>query len=120
MPIRDPEKRRAYQREWVRRRRGELLAGELCLRCGATDNLELHHLVKNEKSTHRITTWARERADAEKRLCVVLCGRCHDELHASEKRKPCGTSAAYDHRGCRCDACRAAKAEYRRRRKQTA
>lgn len=109
-PYTDPEKKRTYQREWCARRRAELLGDAVCMRCGATDDLNLHHLVKDEKVSHRITTWARGRAEAEAAKCVVLCGPCHRELHADELRAPCGTDASYG-RGCRCFACRAAHSE---------
>lgn len=108
MPYRDPDQRRAYAREWFARRRAEILGPDAaCLLCGATDELEHHHLVAAEKVTHRFTTWALARARAEMAKCVVLCGSCHDELHAAERRAACGTESAY-WRGCRCDRCREA------------
>lgn len=116
MPIADPQARRAYQREWLRRRRAAYLADKVCLRCGASENLEVHHFVTSEKLAHAIWSWSAKRREAELAKCVILCGGCHDEYHASLKRKPCGTIAAYDHRGCRCGPCRVAKAEYRRAR----
>ena len=110
MPIADPEARRAYHREWARKRRAALLDGAVCLRCGATERLEMHHFVASEKGSHRITSWRPERARAEMAKCVILCDPCHNAYHAAERRKPCGTVARYD-RGCRCEPCRVAKAE---------
>ncbi len=117
MPYKDAEAQRAYQREWAARRRTEILGEDAsCMRCGATERLELHHLVKSEKVSHRITTWALARAKAEAAKCWILCKPCHVELHADERRTDCGTDSAY-RRGCHCFVCReahrVANAKYR-------
>jgi 5-methylcytosine-specific restriction endonuclease McrA len=119
MPYASVEQQRTYQREWARQRRARLLGpGACCMRCGATERLELHHLVKDEKVSHRITTWAPARAQAEAAKCWVLCSRCHRNLHTDEVRAKCGTESSYN-AGCRCDDCRlahrAAAREYRSR-----
>jgi hypothetical protein len=108
MPFKDPDAKRAYQRAWCRRRREELLDGQPCMRCGATDDLHFHHLDPGEKIDHRFTSWRRSRALAERAKCVVLCRRCHAAYHASLRPKPeHGTDARYG-RGCRCNDCRRA------------
>lgn len=104
MPYRDLAMQRAYQREWAQKRRAELLGDAVCFKCGAGEGLELHHFVKSEKVSHRITTWAPARAKAEAAKCWVLCGPCHRALHADERRAKCGTNSGY-RRGCRCTAC---------------
>ncbi len=117
MPIRDIEQRRAYQREWMRRRRAAWFEGKSCLTCGETDRLELHHEVMAEKENHSVWSWSQKRRDAEIAKCVVLCRPCHDRVHAIVRRKvaqrdhPCGTYAAYK-RGCSCAECRAANVAY--------
>lgn len=86
MPYRDRAAKRAYQRAWIQRRRAEFMDGQCCLRCGATNDLELHHLVKDEKVGHAIWSWARQRREDELAKCLVLCDTCHNGLHADEKR----------------------------------
>lgn len=112
MPYKDPEKQRAYQRAWIRRRRAEYMQGRECLRCGATEDLEWHHFVTDEKVEHRIWSWTRGRLERELSKCIVLCDPCHNEYHASEKRKH--GAGAY-RRGCRCAICREYKRESNRR-----
>jgi hypothetical protein len=108
MPYADPAARRAYQRKRAAARREQLLGADAeCMKCGSGTRLELHHLVKGEKVSHRITTWAAARARAEAAKCWILCKACHLALHADERRAACGTDSAY-RRGCRCGECREA------------
>lgn len=119
MPIRDADQRRAYQREWRRRRRDEWIAGRPCISCGGYERLEVHHRDPAQKVAHAVWSWRAERRDAELAKCIILCRPCHEDTHAvlrkidAKRRNPCGTYAAYK-RGCRCDECRGANAEYQR------
>lgn len=114
MPYKDVATRRAYARDWRNRRRALFMDGQVCSQCGATEDLEFHHVDPAQKITHRLWGWRLDRIVEELAKCVVLCGPCHDELHSAERRLPCGTDAAYG-RGCRCQECRVAHSDANRR-----
>jgi 5-methylcytosine-specific restriction endonuclease McrA len=117
MPYADPAARRAYQRDWCRRKRLDALQGRSCEHCGTTTDLEFHHVDPSEKLTHRIWGWAPERLAKELLKCVVLCTDCHraetakQRRERAEERYPCGTPQSF-WRGCRCTRCYAARAAY--------
>lgn len=116
--IKDIEKRRAYQRQWMAKRRAEYFDGKVCAKCGATTRLELDHIDRDTKVTHRIWSWAKERREAELKKCQVLCYDCHEEkTTAWRKSLPyiCGTMNGYS-RGCRCEVCKLVRNEWRRAR----
>ena len=119
MPYKDKAAQREYQRRWVAERRAEFFAGKSCAWCGSSDRLELHHANPNKKVHHAIWSWGENRRLNEIGKCIVLCRSCHERGHAearrveAELRNPCGTFASYK-RGCRCDSCRAANAQYQR------
>jgi len=82
MPYKDPEKRRAYQREWVAKRRTEWFdANGPCVDCGTWGNtknkLELDHEDPSTKIAHTIWSWAKERREKELKKCVIRCHSCH-------------------------------------------
>jgi hypothetical protein len=66
-----------YQREWRARRRAEWFADKKCENCGSTDDLELDHRDRNQKLSHKVWSWSKERRDAELAKCQVLCHPCH-------------------------------------------
>lgn len=119
MPMATREEQRAFQRQWVARRRAAFFADKDCSRCGSTDDLHLHHRNPEQKVAHAIWSWREERRLAEIVKCDVLCRSCHEEHHAAQREQH-GTRTRY-RKGCRCDLCRWAKAKegdaYRRRRK---
>lgn len=125
MPYKDREAQREYQRRWAAERRAEYFAGKACLWCGGGERLELHHADPSKKVHHAIWSWGRERRLNEIEKCVVLCRACHQRAHSearrveAELRHPCGTIQSY-RRGCRCDACRAARRDLARQRKREA
>lgn len=82
MPYADKNRQRAYQLNWLLRRRGEYLAGKMCVWCGSTDHLEFHHIDPATKDTHRIWSWQWERLQAELTKCIILCRHCHRSYHA--------------------------------------
>ena len=126
MPNTDPEKRRAYSREWVARRRREYLADKSCVFCGSTEKLEVDHIDAEQKVSHNVWSWAAARRAAELAKCRVLCHRCHQARTLEQKAefqppRPVqhGTRATYDTRGCRCQVCAEAE-RARHRAKRTA
>lgn len=108
----DPERQRAYLREWMRARRAEWLADKGCVWCGATANLQIDHIDRTQKVSHRVWSWSRPKRDAELAKCQVLCKPCHLRKTADERRTPLvhGTNSGYSHKGCRCEDCRRAHA----------
>ncbi len=79
MPIRDKEKKREYQKDWMRKRRASFFNGKECKHCGSKENLELHHLNPEEKESHAIWSWRESRRNEEIAKCIVLCEKCHME-----------------------------------------
>jgi len=109
VPYADPEAQRRYQREWAASRRREYVDGQVCAKCGSDERLELHHLDKTTKVSHRIWTWSRDRIEAELAKCEWWCRNCHEKHHAAEQRYDwdvCGTRVGYNKRGCRCERCK--------------
>jgi hypothetical protein len=89
MPIKDPEARRRYQREWKARRVRELkgawmAANGPCVDCGSWDQLELDHVDPSTKVSHRIWSWSDEHRAAELEKCAPRCRVCHARKSATE------------------------------------
>jgi hypothetical protein len=78
--------------------------------CGSTSSLELDHIDRNTKVTHRIWSWSEARRNEEIAKCQILCEDCHQsktvqqlsELNSLELVH--GTRRGYD-KGCRCNRC---------------
>lgn len=113
MPYKDPEKQRAYARQWAANRRKKYTAGMACVDCGSTENLEMDHRDPAEKTSHRIWSWAEPRLLAELAKCEPRCRDCHHARHNQDAPQH-GTEYTY-RRGCRCGECRAANTEKARR-----
>jgi len=114
MPYKDREAQRAYQREWMARRRREWIeAHGPCVDCGSwTDDLEVDHADPASKVMNPTLVWSRRAAvrDAELAKCVVRCHNCHLRKTSHERAPQHGTDNMYGKHGCRCDPCRAARA----------
>ncbi len=120
MAYKDANKQREFQRLRNARNRHEFMKDKKC-RCGSIDKLELHHKNPEEKVSHKIWSWSKERREKEAQKCEVLCHKCHRE----ETRRyfgwylKHGTTTGYNGYGCRCRACKEAnKLSMRRYRKQ--
>lgn len=87
MPYKNREDKQEYQRNWLKKRRRDFLKGKSCKICGSTRNLELHHRDKKKKESHKIWSWSPERFKEESKKCDIICRKCHEEMHADEKRK---------------------------------
>lgn len=86
MPFKDIAVRRAYGREWMRKRRRAFFADKHCARCGAIDDLQLDHIKRQGKVDHRIFSWSSKRRRIELEKCQILCEECHKEKTREENR----------------------------------
>jgi len=88
MPYKDPAQQRAYQREWMARRRAAWLAENgPCVDCGSWDDLQVDHIDPQAKVSHRVWNWADARRLAELAKCAVRCRQCHDEKTNEQGRR---------------------------------
>lgn len=111
----DRERQKKYQREWLRKRREAWIKENgPCKRCDSWDNLDIHHKDPRLKISHRVWSWKEERRLAELAKCEVLCEKCHGKTRTKEIVH--GTYDGYNHHKCRCEECKEARREYRRRR----
>lgn len=117
--MRDLQRLRDFQREWMRRRRSEWIAANgPCAQCGSSDRLEADHKDRTTKVFTASAVWGMALDNpnrvAELAKLQVLCHGCHKEKTRSEQTKPLvhGTDNAYRKKRCRCESCRAAKAAY--------
>lgn len=104
MPWKDPEARKAYDREWARRNKEkrqainakwqqsnmdwlqELKATLKCNRCSESHVacLQFHHLDPTQKDiaiADAARSWSKERILTEIEKCEVLCANCHAKEH---------------------------------------
>lgn len=104
----------------------EKLGGK-CVVCGSTEDLELDHINKAEKSFNITQMWSvsKERYDAELAKCQLLCHTHHVEKSHREKdwgkgygELDHGSASMYKNYGCRCDPCRKAYNAYTREYRQ--
>jgi hypothetical protein len=111
-----------YGRTWQAARRAEwVTANGPCAACGSNEQLEVDHIdpAKKEIAAGRLWTMARTNPKrvAELAKCQVLCHSCHV---AKTKRQrvveACPSRGAYK-RGCGCDGCKDANAEYQANRR---
>lgn len=111
------EYQRPYQRKWLKERKEKYkpILGT-CMFCGTAENIEMHHIDPKKKESHKIWSWSKERLLDELKQCVGMCHACHKKFHDLLQRKPLvhGTLHGYHKYGCRCDACKKARADYYR------
>lgn len=109
MPLTGQAKR-DYQNAWMQRRRQEYLdASDGCAVCGSRERLEIDHIDRATKVTHRVWSWSKVRRDAELAKCQVLCYKHHLEKTVQENTIiQHGTHHMYNHHKCRCDECKEA------------
>lgn len=122
MPYKDPEDRKRWQRDHNRQLREQWLAENgPCKMCSSTLDLQVDHIDRNVKTSHKVWSWSESKRLAELAKCQVLCRSCHQKKTNQENNKPIqhGTHSAHAGRGCRCDLCveahRIYKAEWRKR-----
>lgn len=120
----DKEKRAAYQLQRYRERREYAVKklGGKCVVCGSTENLEIDHINKKDKSFQITQRWSVpiDIYDKELAKCQLLCHQHHKEKSDREKDwgkegygpSDHGTLAFYKNRGCRCKLCKKAYSEH--------
>ncbi len=77
MPYKDKVVENAWKLAKYYRVRAEFFLDKVCVYCGSSSNLELDHIKPEDKLSHRIWGWAKERREAEQAKCQVLCIQCH-------------------------------------------
>jgi len=77
---------RDYMRQWKRDRRAKYMGGKSCCWCGATEDLQIHHVNPEEKEGHNIWTWSEERIQREMDKCIIVCRYCHTAYHVELRR----------------------------------
>ena len=105
---------RGYIKARRHQRRAELIKmlGRVCVRCGATEDLEFDHI---DPSTKRFAVGsdmsrAWDELVAEARKCQLLCPPCHLAKAREDRPEPAHSYYRYWYYGCRCEICRAANA----------
>ena len=114
VPYKDSNKQRSYMKQWMQaRRRSWLEKNGPCVDCGSFKGLEVHHVDKFKKVTHRVWSWCEKRRLEELLKCGVLCVKCHRRRTARDRRSHLrhGMYGMYAAMGCRCELCRSANAE---------
>lgn len=110
MPYADKQKQLDYQNNWMKQRRLAWLKDHgPCVECGSDKDLEVDHIDRTKKLTHRVWSWAIGRRDKELAKCQVLCHVCHLAKTAADRIKPIvHGSPTGRRRGCKCEPCRIA------------
>ena len=85
MADKDINTKRERQRNWLRARRKEYLSDKQCVMCGSKKDLQIDHVDRYKKLSHKIWSWATERRDEEMKKCQILCDNCHKEKSRLEK-----------------------------------
>lgn len=117
MPYKDKTRQREYAKVWIAKRREDFFRDKVCEKCGSDKKLELDHINPEEKVSHRIWSWSKDRRDKEIEKCQVLCTECHKEKTNEWKSSfvKHGTITMYYKRGCRCSLCVKANSEYKKK-----
>ena len=69
------------------------MGGKSCCYCGATEDLQIHHVNPEEKESHHIWSWSHERIQKEMDKCIIVCCHCHTALHVEMRRAKRGEDA---------------------------
>ena len=72
-----PETRKRALEKMKAKRLSWLQENGPCRLCGSSDRLQVDHIDRNTKVTHRIWTWSEKRRLEELSKCQVLCYPCH-------------------------------------------
>ena len=117
MPFENKEKSNEYHRNRIAKTRSDFLSGKSCVKCGSEKELEIDHIKREDKISHRIWSWSKERREKELKKCQILCVLCHREKTVSEMSiKHCYNW--YKTKKCRCEVCAQSYRLYRDRQNQ--
>lgn len=113
MPFKDRESKKQAQARWYRqvvkpRRINWIKQHGPCKRCGSWNNLEVDHIDKTKKISHKVWTWSEVRRNEELKKCQVLCTTCHDIKTNEEFDEGFVVHGDYCRgyqNGCRCSEC---------------
>lgn len=72
MAYSDKDKQNRFQREWIAKRRALFFAGKACSKCGSTLKLELDHINRSDKISHRIWSLTKSRIELELSKCQIF------------------------------------------------
>lgn len=128
MPYKDRNEQRACQTrryyKVIRKRREDWFKENgPCVLCGSWDDLELDHINRDTKITHKVWHWSDQKREEELRKCQPLCNSCHLGKTARENTYEItpehGTWQRYKskrHR-CRCLPCTTASSKHEHERR---
>lgn len=94
------DRKREYDRLWMRQRRAAYFKGKSCRKCGSEDDLELDHIDPATKLYKPSHLWSMSDKNQNKTnelaKCQVLCEECHgkktaDEAYQTKLIHPAGT-----------------------------
>lgn len=93
------DRKREYQREWVRARRAEYLKDKSCAHCGSVTNLDVDHIDASTKEIRISSLWSMAKDNpkrvAELAKCQILCEPCHVKKTVKNKEIPHGNDHAH-------------------------
>lgn len=88
MSYKDKEKQREYCRLWTQNRRKKWLSENgPCIKCGSWEKLEIDHIDRTQKWSHKIWSYSEEKRLLELAKCQVLCSDCHKKKTAIEVKE---------------------------------
>ena len=125
MANKDPQKYKQYMKDYMlkryheRREKAIEKLGGKCSKCDSADGLQFDHVDRTTKNFTIAKLSSINEVDFWKEVdkCQLLCDTCHQaktllDLGRVSAKSTHGTLSSY--RYCKCDVCKAAKAEYSR------
>jgi hypothetical protein len=102
------------KRYHVQRKKALDYLGNKCVKCGATQSLDIDHIDPKDKKFPVMSGWSTTPANFESELakCQLLCRDCHivktrQDLGQNNALEVHGTLSSY--RYCKCEKCKEAK-----------
>jgi hypothetical protein len=111
----DPQ---GYHRDYYHKRRQAIYdhLGGKCVRCGATERLQVDHIDRAQKTMEISDNMSLKRGDvlAELAKCQLLCKPCHERKTGDEMTGfTHGTTTGWMRYKCPCSPCQEHKAAWR-------
>lgn len=108
-----------YHREYYKKRRQAIFdyLGGKCVECGTTENLEVDHINREDKSFHVSQRLSVKNNSAELDKCQLLCTTHHKAKTSREQSGwTHGTTYGWMRKKCKCEECSAEKIAWTNRR----